>query len=150
VPSAPAQRSPWLTARAWFSSQGGLAGLVEVLLPPRPGRDEMDEAYELLAYWEGRARRLPRWAVRRRREAREMAGRWRARVRAAEQARYGRGVLGAATQMAVERRMPATLAHRGRQAVRVGAYTAAVAAISVLVVLVAAAAMVAEALFSLL
>jgi hypothetical protein len=142
VPSVRAQRPPW---SAWLSAQGRLAGLVEGLLQPR-GVEEMAEARELLAYWEGRARRLPRWAVLRRREAREMARRWRARVRAAEQTRYGRGLVGAAAQLAVERRVPATLAHRGRQAVRVGAYAAAVVAISVLAVLVAIAALAAELL----
>ena len=37
-----------------------------------------------------------------------MALRWRERVRAAEQVRYGRGLIGAASQLAVERRMPTT------------------------------------------
>lgn len=119
---------------------------LETLRSARAEIEELSEARELLAYWEARARRLPRWAVMRRREARQMARRWRGRVRAAEQEHYGRGVLGAATQFAVERRVPTTIAHRGRQALRVTAYAAAIAALSVLVVLVAAVALVVEAI----
>jgi hypothetical protein len=135
VSSARAHRSPWPAANAWL----------EGFWTPRAGADEIAEARELLAYWEVRARRLPRWAVRRRREAREMAGRWRTRVRVAEQERYGRGALGVAAQLAVERRLPATVAHRGRQALRLTAYAAAVTALTMLIVLIAAAALVAEA-----
>ena len=47
-----------------------------------------------------------------------MACRWRSRVRDAEEQRYGRGLLGAASMYAIERRMPTSLAHRGRQAGR--------------------------------
>ena len=119
--------------------------MAESLRTPRVVSDELDEARELLAYWEQRARALPRWALIRRREARGMAMRWRERVRAAEQERYGRGLLGAASQFALERRMPATVAHRGRQAARVALYTAATAALAVLLVLAAAIAVVAEA-----
>jgi hypothetical protein len=112
---------------------------------PRGAADELDEARELLAYWEQRSRRLPRWALVRRREARETAGRWRARVRDAEHLRYGRGALGAAAQLAVEHRMPVTLAHRGRQALRVAAYATLATAVTLVLVLAAAVAMVAEA-----
>jgi hypothetical protein len=140
MPSARVQWSPWLAAQAWL----------DTFLTPREGVDEMTEARELLAYWEGRARRLPRWALMRRREARDMARRWRERVRAAEQARYGAGVLGAATQLAVERRMPTTVAYRGRQALRLTAYAAGIAAVSLLLVLAAAAAVVAETILSVL
>ena len=126
---------------------GGLADLAEALRTPRGAADELDEARELLVYWEQRARRLPRWALMRRREARQMAWRWRERVRAAEQVRYGRGVLGVASQLAVERRMPTTVAHRGRQAVRLGVYAAASVAVTMMLVLVAALALVAGALF---
>ncbi len=139
MPSARAQRPAWPVA------QGVLAGLVESLRTPRGVAEELDEARELLAYWERRARRLPRWALMRRREARAMAWRWRERVRAAEQARYGAGVLGAASQLAVERRVPATVAHRGRQAARVALYTAATAALTLVLVLLAAVAVVAQA-----
>src|SRR5215216_2479864 len=119
--------------------------LAESLLAPRAAADELDDARELLTYWEQRARRLPRSALRRRREAREMARRWRTRVRLAEQARYGRGLLGAASQLAAERRMPTALAHRGRQAVRAVAYTAAAVALTVLLVAAAAMALVVQA-----
>jgi hypothetical protein len=142
MPSAPAQRSPWPAAQALLD---GLAGLAETLRTPRGAADELEEARELLAYWEQRARRLPRWAIKRRREARAMAWRWRERVRVAEQVRYGRGVLGAASQLAVERRMPTSLAHRGRQAARVALYTAVVATVTMLLVVAAAVAVVAEA-----
>jgi hypothetical protein len=134
MPTARAQRSAWPAAQALLA---GLAELVVELRSPRGRADELDEARELLAYWEQRARRLPRWALRRRREARAMAARWRVRVRTAEQVRYGAGVLGVASQVAVERRMPASLAHRGRQAVRVSLYAAATVAVTVMLVAVA-------------
>jgi hypothetical protein len=127
------------------SAAAGLGRLAESLLTPRAAADELDEARELLDYWEQRARRLPRWAVMRRREAREMAGRWRGRVREAEQHRYGRGLLGAASQLAVDHRMPAAVAHRGRQAIRIAACTALATAVTVALVLAAAVALVAEA-----
>jgi hypothetical protein len=142
MPSAPAQRSSWSAAPGLW---GGLAELAESLRTPRGSAHELEEARELLAYWEQRARRLPRWALMRRREARAMALRWRERVRAAEQDRYGRGLIGAASQFAVERRVPATVAHRGRQAARIAVYTAATAALTLLLVLAAAIAVVAEA-----
>jgi len=142
MPAAPAQRSPWPAAQALLA---GAAELAAALRKPRGAIEELDEARELLTYWEQRARALPRWALVRRREARQMAWRWRERVRAAEQVRYGRGLLGAASQFAVERRAPTTLAHRGRQAVRVGAYAVAGAALTLLLVAAAAVAVVAEA-----
>ncbi len=142
MPSARAQRSPWPAAPGLL---GGLAELAESLRAPRGVAHELDDARELLAYWEHRARRLPRWALMRRREARAMALRWRERVRAAEQERYGRGLLGAASQFAVERRVPATVAHRGRQAARVAVYAAATAVLTLLLVLAAAIAVVGEA-----
>jgi hypothetical protein len=141
MPSARAQRSPWPAAQALL---GGLAELAETLRTPRGAAGELEEARELLAYWEQRARRLPRWALMRRREARQAAWRWRERVRAAEQVRYGRGVLGAASQLALERRLPTALAHRGRQAARLALYTAAVATVTLLVVLAAVLVVVAE------
>jgi hypothetical protein len=137
----PARAQPWTVQH----TLGVLAHAAAARLAPHGAADELDEARELLAYWERRARRLPRWALMRRREAREMARRWRARVRDAEQARYGRGILGAASLVAAERRMPATLAHRGRQAVRVAAYATATIAIAITLVLVAAFAVVVEA-----
>jgi hypothetical protein len=56
----------------------------------------LPEARESLTYWETRLQYLPRRAVRKRREAREMARRWRVRVEEAERAQYGPGLLGAA------------------------------------------------------
>jgi hypothetical protein len=123
----------------------GLVELAGTLRTPRGSADELAEARELLAYWEQRMRRLPRWALVRRREAREMAWRWRGRVRAAEEARYGRGLRGVASQFTIERRMPTTVAHRGRQAVRIAAYTAITATVTLLLVLAAAVAVLAEA-----
>jgi hypothetical protein len=142
MPSARAQRHSWPVAQDVLATVSRLA---EALLAPRRPADELEEARELLAYWEARARRLPRWAVMRRREAREMAWRWRERVRAAEQARYGRGLVGAASQLAIERRVPTTLAHRGRQAARLAAYTAVTVAITLALVAAAAVAIVADA-----
>jgi hypothetical protein len=141
MPSARAQRQPRPVAQGLLHELGELAGSLRT---PRGAAEELDEARELLAYWEQRARRLPRWALMRRREARSAAWRWRERVRAAEQVRYGSEVLGAASLLALERRLPTTLAHRGRQAARLALYTAAVATVTLLVVLAAAVAVVAE------
>jgi hypothetical protein len=143
MPSARAQRQPWPVAQELL---GGLSRLAETLLSPREATDELDEARELLAYWERRARMLPLWAVMRRREAREMAWRWHERVRAAEQARYGSGLLGAASQLVVERRMPTKVSYRGRQAARVVGYAAVTAAITVALVAAATVVVVADAL----
>jgi hypothetical protein len=139
MPSVRAQRP------AWPGLAGALAGVAEALRTPRRAVDELDEARELLAYWEQRARRLPRWALMRRREARTMALRWRERVRLAEQDRYGRGLIGAASQFAIERRVPTTIAHRGRQVARVALYATATAALTLFLVFAAAVAVVAEA-----
>jgi hypothetical protein len=129
---------------------GGFAELAATLTTPRCGTDELAEARELLAYWEQRSRRLPRWAVMRRRGARRFAARWRVRLREAEEARYGRGVLGVASQFAIERRMPSTLAHRGHQAARLAAYTALTVSITLLLVIAAVVAVLAEAVLGLL
>ena len=147
MPTVRASSTPWpAAARAWFEARGGLAGLVETLRTPRAGvaDGELAEARELLAYWEARGRRLPRWAMLRRREARDMARRWRERVRDAEQRSYGRGLLGAAALYAIERRPPTSLAHRGRQAGKVVLYTAASAVLTMLLVLAAALAVIAD------
>ncbi len=142
MPTARSQHSPWPAAQWWL---GGLAELAEALRTPRAGAEELAEARELLAYWDQRARQLPRWALVRRREARAAAWRWRERVREAEQVRYGRGLRGAASQLAVERRMPTTVVHRGRQAARLAVYGAATVALTLLLVFAAAVAVVAEA-----
>ena len=144
MPSSRAQhRQSW--PRGETAGSTGLGGSRRRCARRAPPADELDDARELLAYWEQRARRLPRWAVMRRREAREMARRWRERVRHAEQARYGRGLLGAASQLAIEHRMPTAVAHRGRQAARLALYAAATAALTFALVLAAAVAVVAEA-----
>jgi hypothetical protein len=149
MPSARASMSPWPAAQAWLAARGGLAGIADALRTPREvAVDELAEARELLAYWERRARRLPRWALMRRREARDMARRWRERVSEAEEHRYGRGLLGMASMYAIERRTPTSLAHRGRQAGKVALYTAATAAMTVAIVLVAVLVAVAEIVLS--
>ena len=79
---------------------------------------DLADARESLAYWEARAQRLPLHAIRRRREARDMAIRWRARVAEAERAVYGRGVLGTLFMLAVERRLPLDTRRAGRHALR--------------------------------
>jgi hypothetical protein len=133
MPTARAPRPTWPEL---------IGGLVEALRTPRDAADELDEARELLAYWEQRARRLPRWALVRRREAREMARRWRERVRSAEQIRYGRGVLGAVSMLAVERRLPAALAHGGRRAARLALYATVCVTVTFVLVLALAVAVV--------
>jgi len=142
-----AQRSFPPPGRGWLAGIAKLAASVEA---PRAAAHELEEARELLAYWEQRARRLPRWALMRRREARAMAQRWRDRVRTAEQVRYGRGLLGAASLLAVEHRLPATVAHRGRQALRLAACTAVTLAVMVALIAAAAVAIVADAVLGVL
>jgi hypothetical protein len=163
--SRPAQHHDWpgrsrssrssghWSGHAWSAWRAAATGAREVwerhiatsLSPRAAAAAELAEARELLAYWEQRARRLPRWALLRRREARATARRWRERVRTAEQVRYGHGLIGAASQLVVERRMPTTVAHRGRQALRLAAYTAAFALLTLMLVFAAAVAVVAEA-----
>ena len=128
---------------------GVFARLADSVRVPAAAADELVEARELLTYWEGRLRGLPRWALMRRREARAMAARWRQRVRAAEQLRYGSGWTGAASQLALEGRMPTRVAHRGRQAARVAVYGAVAVALTFALVLLAAVAAVAEAVLAL-
>jgi hypothetical protein len=105
-----------------------------------PDVAELDDAREALDYWETRAAALPRLAVRDRREAREMALRWRARVTAAERAAYGRGLRGALLLMVSELRLPEPTRHAGRQAARRARQAAVVVVVAVLAVLVAMAA----------
>lgn len=78
----------------------------------------IDDARASLAYWERRAETLPRRAVRARREAREMAARWHARVVEAERAAYGRGLLGMALVLVLDGRVPEPVRHGTRTAVR--------------------------------
>ena len=144
---ASAQRPATALAQRWVA---GVAELASALRTPRCGADELTEARELLAYWEERAHRLPRWALVRRREARQLAARWRVRLREAEEARYGRGLKGVASQLAIERRVPSSIAHRGHQAARLAAYTALTVAMTVLLVLAAVVAVAAEAILRVL
>ena len=104
------------------------------LAPTSFARDhELEDARESLAYWESRARTLPRHSLRRRREAREMASRWQGRVAEAERLVYGRGLLGALLLLAAERRLPQGVRRSGSVVAR----RLARAAIAVCVCLVA-------------
>jgi hypothetical protein len=85
---------------------------------------DLHDARESLAYWEERARRLPVYALRKRREARAMASRWRARVLDAERSAYGEGVLGAALMLVSERRLPMRVRSSGQRAARIAVGTA--------------------------
>ena len=84
---------------------------------------DLHDARESLAYWEERARRLPVYALRKRREARAMASRWRSRVLDAERSTYGEGVLGAALMLVFERRLPTRVRSSGRRAARIAVGT---------------------------
>jgi hypothetical protein len=95
------------------------------------------EARESLDYWERRAHTLPRLAVRQRREAREMAARWRSRVSEAERLEYGAGLLGVALMVLAERRLPVTTRQTGRTLVKAAAWTAIVTAVLIVVLLAA-------------
>ena len=150
VPSVHAPRSHAPAAQLLPLAWSAAAGAAGALRRRARGADDLEDARELLAYWERRARRLPRWALMRRREARTMARVWRERVADAERLRYGRGLLGVASLYATEGRMPTVVAHRGRQAVRVAAWTAVTMVVCMLLVVAAAVAVVAEAVLSIL
>jgi hypothetical protein len=64
--------------------------LVESMLAP-PALDDARRSHE---YWQRRQRTLPFYQRRARREAREMAVRWQARVRAAERLRFESTLVG--------------------------------------------------------
>src|SRR3954452_18060623 len=98
---------------------------------------DLDDAREALDYWETRATRLPRLAVRDRREAREMAMRSRAWVTEAERDAYGRGLPGALLLMATEMRLPEPTRHAGRQFARRARQIALVVVVAVLAMLAA-------------
>jgi hypothetical protein len=98
---------------------------------------ELADARESLAYWEDRARRLPRHAIRRRREARELAARWHARVVEAERAVYGRGLLGLLLLLALERRLPESTRRAGRKLARRTAQAAVVVSVALVALVVA-------------
>jgi hypothetical protein len=79
---------------------------------------ELQDARSSLAFWQERARHLPRRAVRKRREAREMAARWEARVAEAERAAYGRGLTGMLALVLAEGRAPQPVRRLGRTLAR--------------------------------
>jgi hypothetical protein len=62
--------------------------LVQEMLAPLP----LEQARSSLEFWRGRRKLLPFYCRRERREADEMIHRWRARVSAAERARFGTGL----------------------------------------------------------
>src|SRR6476660_4045009 len=64
--------------------------LVQEMLAPLP----LDQARSSLEFWRGRRKVLPFYRLKERREADEMIHRWRARVAAAERARFGTGLFG--------------------------------------------------------
>ena len=100
---------------------------------------ELEDARESLEYWETRARTLPLHAVRRRREAREMAARWQQRAAEAERVVYGRGLLGALLVVAAERRLPASARRTGHVVARRVAQAAVVAFVCLMALAVAGA-----------
>ena len=111
---------------------------------------ELADARESLAYWEHRAAHLPRHAVRRRREARAMAVRWRARVAEAERIAYGRGLLGALLLLVAERRLPEPTRQAGRLAVRRVAQAATVVCVALIALVLTGAVAAIELLAALL
>jgi hypothetical protein len=100
---------------------------------------ELADARESFVYWEVRARRLPRYAFRRRREARMLAARWERRVAEAERARYGRGLAGVLAMLVVEQRVPVLVQARGRRVARRAVLGMKLLAVSLLALVVLAA-----------
>src|SRR4051794_15007431 len=128
----------WAATRAELASRPATlrmdmrAPLVSV--DPLAAGVDLDDARESLAYWEDRARRLPRYAVRRRREALTMAERWRSRVVQGEGVKYGRGLVGALLLLVIEGRFPESARHT-RRVVRRRWRQATLAMLGVIVVL---------------
>src|SRR4051794_13771264 len=106
----------------------------------------LPEARESLTYWESRLERLPRRAVRKRREAREMTIRCRERVSEIERREYGAGVLGALLLFMAERRLPLDAHRTGRRVMRIGAGVAATMVVAFVTVLVIAGVIAVEVL----
>ena len=111
---------------------------------------ELEDARESLSYWETRARTLPRHAIRRRREAREMASRWQARVAEAERLVYGRGLLGALLLLAAERRLPQNVRRSGSVVARRLAHAAIAVCVCLAALAVAGAWVIVEVLAAVL
>jgi len=107
----------------------------------------LPEARESLTYWESRLQRLPRHAIAKRREAREMAARWRERVAEAERLEYGAGLLGVLAMMLSERRLPVAVRQTGRTVLKVGLAVSAVLALLVIALFVLAIAVFVAVLF---
>jgi uncharacterized membrane protein len=106
----------------------------------------LGDARESLTYWESRLETLPRRAVRKRREAREMAARWRERVCEAERVHYGAGILGAVLMVLAERRLPTETRYASRRLARVASRTAFAAFALLATVLVVAGVAIVELL----
>jgi uncharacterized membrane protein len=106
----------------------------------------LNDARESLRYWESRLERLPRTAIRKRREARLMAARWRERVSEAERVTYGAGLLGAVLLFVAERRLPTEARYASRKVARTASRAAVAAFVALAVVLVAAGVAVVELL----
>ena len=107
---------------------------------------DLADARESLDYWEDRSRRLPRYAVRKRREAQDMAARCRARVAEAERAAYGAGIVGTILMLLGEHRLPADTRHGARRVARRGAQAATLLALACVAVMVLALATVVDVL----
>jgi hypothetical protein len=106
----------------------------------------LGEARESLTYWEARLETLPRRAVRKRREAREMATRWRERVCEAERVQYGAGILGALLMVLTERRLPTDARYASRRVARAASRAALSAFVLLAAVLVVAGVAIVELL----
>jgi len=114
--------------------------MLAALAPAHLASDhDLEDARESLAYWEARARTLPLHSIRRRREAREMAARWQARVAEAERLAYGRGLLGALLLLAAERRLPQSVRRSGAVVARRLAQAAVVACVCFVALIAAGA-----------
>ena len=111
--------------------------MLAALAPTHLADRELEDARESLAYWEERGRTLPRHALRRRREAREMAARWQVRVAEAERLAYGRGLLGALVLLAVERRLPQSVRRSGAVVARRVAHVAVAVCVCLVALIVA-------------
>jgi len=107
----------------------------------------LPEARESLTYWETRLQTLPRRAVHKRREAREMAARWRERVSQAELAEYGPGLIGAIFLLLSERRLPTQVRHTSHQMVKIGVGVALTLAATLTLLAVALVALIVALVF---
>ena len=110
------------------------------------GRGELADARESLAYWEHRAAELPRHAIRKRREARVLAARWRDRVAHAEREVYGRGLLGLVLLLVAERRLPQRTRHTAHLALRRAAQVALALVVALVALTVAAGVTIVQAI----